>query len=312
MTDNTVETVEMKERTKAYLSGLIDAEGCLDIEKHYQTKFPHNDCFYPTISVSNTNRKVIEFIAKRFGGSCSFGGYTSSGSPLFRWRTQGKKHLSKILSYICPYLTIKRREYDILNEFISLDNTHNSETRRELYDRIKWVHHDRSVETDTSKFKSWKPNLIHAYHAGLLDGENTISIGCYLNNKGNPNFKKIIIFTNTFKPVVYQFLYYGGYVNEVPAKENRLKIYHWRLHKKEDQEKFLLKMLPYLIVKREPVKIFLEYLRIDGDDPARRQELMNKIKVFQMKGPRLNKIQSELASDRKSTSAGMPKVFNTI
>ncbi len=298
-TDNTEETVDLKERTKAYVAGLVDAEGCLDIEKHYQTKPPHHDCFYPTTGISNTNREVLEFVAERFGGCCSFKGYTRVGTPLYRWRTQGIKHLSKFLADVSPYLAIKRREYDILQEFISLGRTRNSEKRLELYNQIKWVHHDRSVETDTSEFESWKPNLIHAYHAGLLDGENTLSLQCYPNSKGSPNFKKIIIFTNTFRPVVEQFLLYGGSIRITPAKGNRVTKYDWQIHDRHDQERFLLKMLPYLIVKREPAKILLEYLRIDGPNPTKRRELMGQIKAFQMKGPNSGKIQSELAGDRE-------------
>lgn len=292
----------MKERTKAYLAGLIDAEGCLNIEKHYQTKPPHRDCFFPVIDISNTNREVLEFIAKQFGGSCSFKGNGKTGTPLFRWRTQGKEHLSKILDAIAPYLTVKRREYNILRDFLYLGRIHNSEKRFELYNQIKVVHHDRSVETDTSKFESWKPNLIHAYHAGLMDGENTISLGCYPNSKGSPNFKKIIVFTNTFRPIVEQFLLYGGFIRETPANGNRMTKYDWRIHKKEDQEKFLLKMLPYLIVKREPAKILLEYLRIEGANPSKRHELMKRIQAFQMKGPNSNKIQPELAGNRESAA----------
>lgn len=295
----------MKERTKAYVAGLTDAEGCLDIDKHYQTKPPHHDCFYPNASISNTNREVIEFVAKGFGGCCSFKGYTTVGTPEFRWRTEGIKHLSRYLADMAPYLIVKRREYDVLQEFFSLGHKHNPAKRRELYDQIKVIHHDRSVETDTSNLESWKPNLIHAYHAGLLDGENTLSLGCYPNNKGNPNFKKQIIFTNTFRPVVEQFLRYGGYIRTVPASGNRKERYNWQLHEKHDQEKFLLKMLPYLIVKREPAKILLEYLRIEGPNPVKRRELMERIKTFQMKGPRLRKIQSELTGDSESATAEM-------
>lgn len=312
MAENTVETVDVKERTKAYVAGLTDAEGCLDIEKHYQTKPPHHDCFYPTIGISNTNRAVIEFVAERFGGTCSFKGYTRVGTPLYRWRTQGKEHLSRFLEDISPYLTIKKREYNILREFLSLGKIHNSKRRKELYDQIKWVHHDRSVETDTSKFESWKSNLIHAYHAGLLDGENTLSLQCYPNSKGSPNFKKTIIFTNTFLPVVEQFLLYGGNIRVTPATGNRVAKYDWQVCDKHDQEKFLLKMLPYLIVKREPAKILLEYLRIDGPNPSKRRQLMEKIKVFQMKGPNSNKIQPDLIGDYERIPVGTQRISNTI
>lgn len=271
---------------------------------HYQTKPPHHDCFYPTTSITNSNREVLEFVAERFGGSCAFKGYSRVGTSLYRWRTQGAKHLSRFLADISPYLTIKRREYLILQEFLSLGSKHNPSKRRELRDQIQWTHHDRSVETDTSEFESWKPNLIHAYHAGLMDGENTISLQCYPNSKGSQNFKKTIIFTNTFRPVVEQFLLYGGRINTTPANGNRLTKYDWQIFNQHDQERFLLNVLPYLIVKREPAKILLEYLRIDGPNPSKRRELMQRIKAFQMKGPGSNKIQSELVGNHESAPMG--------
>lgn len=295
----------MKERTKAFTGGFVDAEGCLDIERHYQTKPPHHDCFYPVIDVSNTNIEVMKFISSRFGGNWSFKGNTRVGTPLYRWRTQGIEHLSSVLDDIFPYLWVKKPEAFILREFLALGRRHNSAKRLELHKKIQLAHHTRSVETDMSEFEKLKPNLIHACHAGLLDGENTVTIGCYPNQQGNPNFKPTVIFTNTHRPVVEQFLRYGGNIHTIPAKGNRIERYNWYVCGKEAQEKFMLKMLPYLIVKREPAKILLEYLRVEGNNPIRRRELMDKIKKFQMKGPRpdSNKIQPDLTGDRERATA---------
>jgi hypothetical protein len=125
-----------------------------------------------------------------------------------------------------------------------------------------------------------KPNLVQAYIAGLIDGdgnidtyENAVAIG----------------FTNMCKSLVdFLIKYCGG--GKYYCKPTTLR---WQLGGMKRQESLLLKIMPYLRIKKERAKTATTFLRNRIDTPRKFgrpfQELM---------------IQPELTGDCESEPEG--------
>ena len=100
-----------------YVAGLIDAEGALMI-----TKTRVADCrspsYRPRISLSNTNKHVLETIQGEYGGIIA-----NQPAPKAAWRhayqlvwTEGT--IEALLLSVQAHLRVKRRQARILNDFI--------------------------------------------------------------------------------------------------------------------------------------------------------------------------------------------------
>jgi hypothetical protein len=163
-----------------------------------------------------------------------------------------------------------------------------------------------------------------SYLAGLIDGEGCISINKRVNNYGNNgrnnyvqyNFR--ISITNTsLKLMKYLIEHFGGvYYTKRSNNDNNWKAsYEWRPKGKGNNEKVLLSILPYLVVKWGQANIGLQYVRLPEQDPKSRDDLFQQIRLLNLKGspPETNtsdasteaKIESDLASDRESALAVM-------
>ena len=257
----------MKEHTKAYAAGIMDAEGCLSVDPMRRKDVLTS---YARISFSNTDRRIHKWLVKMFGGQFSRIDRNKSNRPdywktEYRWNPNGVKHSSWFLSQILPYLTIKKREAEILLDYYALHSQQSKEIlakRKNLIVQSKDAK-DRSVETETQKF-SWKPNLINAYFAGLLDGDGCITIQKSPLKAGYTVYGGHVSIVNTYSPVVYSAaeMYGGRSYLRTKETENRFSSFQWQLRKKKPIELVLLKLLPYLILKRDQAKVLLEFSRL--------------------------------------------------
>lgn len=97
-----------KEKTKlAYLAGLIDADGCIRINKENRIQ----------IDVTNTQLGMIEWVKENFGGRIAFEEKSKKfdgWSDCYRIEIRKTKDVVKILEAIKPYLTIKQEKADEL------------------------------------------------------------------------------------------------------------------------------------------------------------------------------------------------------
>lgn len=101
----------------AYLAGIIDGEGCVFIGNfscNAKFKTPY---FQTLILVSNTDKALIDWLYKTFGGS--FIKYTRAQTPknsrkeVFKWSIQGER-LTHIGEVVLPFLICKKNQVEIL------------------------------------------------------------------------------------------------------------------------------------------------------------------------------------------------------
>lgn len=150
------------------------------------------------------------------------------------------------------------------------------------------------------------------YVAGIIDGEGCLIIsrsnrGNYMNYYGRIHVKNTD--TNLMDWLVEKF---GGniHVNN-PADSVRHSVaYSWYFSgDARDKEKFLLAIMPYLIVKKRQAKVLLEFFRMTGEkNPAKRESLYQQNIALNRRGPTVEtntqaaeqdsvKIESELLGD---------------
>jgi len=124
----TTENKKIKKITniaKSYLAGVIDGEGYVYITFCKSTKN-----YLCGVYIKNTNKKLLEVFVKYFGGNITFHKRAKPNhKDSYDWVCFGKK-AAKLCKYTLPYLTIKRKQAEILLEF-------SKTLRRELKDNYK-------------------------------------------------------------------------------------------------------------------------------------------------------------------------------
>ncbi len=248
----------MKEHTKAYAAGLTDAEGTFTITHCRHNTLGHM-LYDPTIRIASTYKPVLTWMVDNFGGTI----YNRKPSETYKqrwdWSTDGYKHSSLFISQIMPYLTLKKEEAAVLEEFYGLYRQQVPKLRQQLFEKLQDMKIRESVTTETQSLLH-KENEINAYFAGFFDGEG--SIGFYTNN----GYKDAIAtLGNTAKRLLNTMKQqYGGAVYVLGGEsrpEHHQDMFQWQLNRKDLLESFTLKVLPYLQIKREEALKVLEFIR---------------------------------------------------
>jgi hypothetical protein len=259
ISDNTEERL-LKEHTKAYMAGMMDAEGTFTITTCTHKSLGHQ-LYDPCIRMTSTCRPVVDWAVENFGGTI-YGHKLTGTSKLERWdwSTDSYSHSSAFLSLVSPYLLIKRDEAKVLEEFYSLYRKQVPTQRAYLCEKLKALKKRESLTTNTQELPN-KDNLINAYFAGFFDGEGTVR---FTKNNGYDDVR--ISLGNTAKSNLELLkTLYGGHTYTLGGESRpqvcRQPMWQWQLDKKSDQVSFLLKVIPYLKIKRDRAKEALVFIR---------------------------------------------------
>jgi hypothetical protein len=112
-----------KERLYAYFAGAIDAEGFISIQKTIRknkSRTPH--AYYNAkIGLTNTNNTaVLNLLKENFGGSIySYKPSNPNARPWSVWQTSDK-HARDILVVLQPYFMAKKRQAEIIIDFVNI------------------------------------------------------------------------------------------------------------------------------------------------------------------------------------------------
>lgn len=132
-------------------------------------------------------------------------------------------------------------------------------------------------------------------------------------------FSIVMAVTNTdARLMVWLEKYFGGkaYYNNKSKNPNSKPKHRWHVMGREHQERILLGILPYLVLKREQALIALEFIRMNSEiNPLKRQELYERMKPLNRRGklvetnttdsvePVTEMIESDLVGDYESAPA---------
>ena len=98
-----------------YIAGLLDGEGCIGLN---MTKSPKGNQYYPHISITNTNKEVLDWVKITVGkGSvikkpCNNPKYKTS----YHWRIYGYLAI-QFIKKIYPYLKIKKLQAETIMQY---------------------------------------------------------------------------------------------------------------------------------------------------------------------------------------------------
>ena len=112
--------IELTSAELAYIAGLLDGEGCLDLFRRRPDQ-PHRATTYnPRIQVGMTDQPTIAYLHAVFGGTFTQRTIRNPRhKPQWTWTVVCGRALL-VLAHLLPYLRIKRRQAEILLAFGSL------------------------------------------------------------------------------------------------------------------------------------------------------------------------------------------------
>lgn len=245
----------MREKTKAYMAGIFDAEGCLGI---YPSNRDGQVKYQPVIRMCNNSRLLMKWMVRYFGGTFSKRTFHRKGyrsSVGYDWHIYDQKHISSFLSLILPYLVLKQEQAKLMIEYTSLTWNYDPGAREQLAIKVKKLKQKR-VTTDTLDSSSLGRKTFAPYIAGFMDGEGSF----YLSGSGGSYIK-----TCNTQPVVIDLVQkvYPGRVSSRKLPSGK-SFYVWSLGRAK-MEKFILAMLPYLVIKQPQAKALLSSIRAAED-----------------------------------------------
>lgn len=111
--------IEYDDLKKAYIAGLVDGEGCIHIQKRYDTRRGRCRNYYKLdVIISMKNRSGIDYVRSVYGGTLTT--VVHGGQNIYKnrryWRLViGSTNALKMLRELYPYLIVKKNtaEYAI-------------------------------------------------------------------------------------------------------------------------------------------------------------------------------------------------------
>jgi len=243
----------VKEKTKAYMAGLMDAEGTFSITSCIHNTLGHR-LYDPTVAIHITDYPILKWVVSSFGGTIYKRKPTEGKLQDWDWRTDSYEHSTRFIKSILPYLVLKKDEAKNLLEFYSLYRQQVPRERHALYIRSQVL--KTRIRNDYTQDFLWKSNLINAYFAGWFDGEGTVG---YQNDGHSVRLS----LGNTAVGIldVMKRRYDGSVLPMSGRPEHHTPMFQWQSDTEETNEATLLKLLPYLRIKREPAKLALLFIR---------------------------------------------------
>jgi hypothetical protein len=142
----------------AYLAGLFDGEGSVNIFKQSNRKDRINPGYFLEISIGNTHKGVLQWVLENFGGRLTQNAeqYTKRNHPTWRWRASSNE-ASEVLTIMLPYLVVKKEQALLAVEFQKHVNTHPRKGNQPLSEEeLAWREAQR-VKLATMRF--WKEEV---------------------------------------------------------------------------------------------------------------------------------------------------------
>ncbi|SRR6266566_5746980 len=140
--------MERTERTNeeiAYLAGLFDGEGSVNIFKQPKRKDMTVPAYFIEISIGNTHKGVLQWVLEKFGGRLSHNAeqYTKRNHRTWRWRASSNDAY-EVLVAMLPYLTVKKEQAKLAIEFRERQVAYNGRSSKHLTgEELEWRENQR-------------------------------------------------------------------------------------------------------------------------------------------------------------------------
>jgi len=115
-------TKKINKEDLAYLAGLIDGEGYIGLIKRFEKRRKGEPtCYYlPNVSVGMCDREAVDFLNNMFEGTFCITKKASPYRDVYQWTALSVKRVQPLLDAIIPYLKVKKKQAELLLEYIEL------------------------------------------------------------------------------------------------------------------------------------------------------------------------------------------------
>jgi hypothetical protein len=276
----------MIETEANYISGIVDGEGTISITKYNNI----NNSYRPDVLIPNTNLNLLKYIRdiSKIGYIYERPKQKDNWKICYIYRLR-KHEYKKFLIPILPYLIIKKRQAELVLQYVSLRKGHKYypltieeiEVRENIYDEIKPLNErGQKYLHEVEKFPKLNSNLKEltkgscAYLAAIIDSEGCI----FINKNRDGYYKPHINIRNTNIDLIHyiQILTNIGFITNETSETIHKNSYLWNLYVHQMKD-FLIKTKPYLKIKNQQCDLLLEYFQLKGE--RRINELTNQEKI---------------------------------
>jgi len=129
----------MSKLTAAYIAGLIDGEGSLEIQKKdrkYQTR----------IRVCMTDETLIRWLHESFDGYFSKRVFKDNCRTAYVWDIHNNKLVKPFIEKIYPYLRLKKKHAEVIKRFLKTFNNNSFKKVKNKSDYHNGHHHELKDE----------------------------------------------------------------------------------------------------------------------------------------------------------------------
>jgi hypothetical protein len=260
----------------SHLAGLVDGDGSIsirrDLEKGYQL----------TIMIYSTWQPLMKLLITRFGGAFRPLPTTGNRKQRYCWYTSNRA----VVEGLAPHLVLKKRQGEIALNFLSLGREINPQAREELMNDLQA---ENQSFVPVVRHSNTQPNTTpcksdFAYLAGLFDAEGSFSIFKRAKAPGNGSYTSCARISNTDDRVFPWLLErFGGRMQSV--KRSTRTEGCWSLNGKQDRERKILAILPYLTIKKERAVLLLQWIRRNHSmTRAEKAAMFDKMAVLNLRG----------------------------
>ena len=250
----------------AYIAGLVDGEGCIDIHSH-QSPRRQTKSYQLRLTISNTSPAPIEWLVRNVGGSVDGG--RNSRQLCYNWNVLDV-NAENLLRALLPFLVVKHDQAVIGLEIRALTGQKGVRVCNDIVlqrecvlnslKTLKVVDTSIYIDVDTL-LNADKPLNVPtnstelAYFAGIFDGEGHLE---YTKNISGPSFYTRLNVTNTdLRLMQWISQHFGGRVSIRSRVNLKWKpTYNWRVGG-EKVFKLLLSIHSYSLIKQDRIKAIL-------------------------------------------------------
>ncbi len=131
------------------------------------------------------------------------------------------------------------------------------------------------------------PSFKHAWAAGIIDGEGSISIQKSKERFFNPRL--VVVNTEVYMINELQHIFRCGSKRRMAAREGWKDRFEWGVYSREDLGRVLELTLPFLITKADKARLALEFLAIArerrrGQRSERQLEIVEEFYIMNQRG----------------------------
>jgi hypothetical protein len=266
----------MTEIEANYIAGAVDGEGHITIIKHN-----YKEIYTINIGITNTNLSILKYIriTNKLGDIIKRLKRVENWKVTYAYVLRHYEY-KKFLTPILPYLKIKKRQAELVLQYISLrrgcseypPTNEELKIRESIYEEIiplnekgqRYLHEVEIFPKLKGNLKELTENNC-SYLAALVDGEGYLNIKTKINK--NKSYSPEITITNTNIDLIHyiQMLTYSGYVCCSTSNSNWKNSYKWYLYYHQMKD-FLIKIKPYLKIKDQQCNLLLEFLYVKGKE----------------------------------------------